>query len=109
RCMESGLRCFTAAAVARMVEHSSRAIEDQRRLSGNMGAFVDLIRQADFWAAQDGAAEVDERHVERALEEREYRSSLVRDRIQMLIDNGSIFIDTTGEEVGQINALSIYD
>ena len=109
QCAESDLNCFSREAVARLVEHSSRMVEDQRRLSANMGAFTDLVRQANFWADQDGAAVVAEKHVERALEEREYRSSLVRDRIQQMIEDGSVFIDTDGVRVGQINALSIYD
>ena len=109
QCAERGLRPFEAGAVARLVEQSSRAVEDQRRLSGNMGMFLDLIRQSDFWAAQDGAAHVAAKHVERTLEEFEYRSSLIRDRMQQMIDDGSLFIDTNGERVGQINALSVYD
>ncbi|RLT27069.1 MAG: ATP-binding protein [Chloroflexi bacterium] len=109
QCDLGGLRPFTAAAVARLVEHSSRTAEDQRRLSANMGAFVDLIRQSDYWAGQDNASEVDAKHVERALEELTYRSALVRDRMQQAIDDGSMFIATDGEVVGQVNALSVFD
>ena len=109
QCDRAGMHCFADAAVARLIEHSSRQVEDQRRLSGNIGALLDLVRQADYWAGQDGSREVRLKHVERALEEREFRSSLVRDRLQHLIDDGTIFIDTEGTKVGQINALSVYD
>lgn len=108
-CEAAGVRCFSKGAVARLVEHSSRMVEDQRRLSASIGAFFDIVRQSDYWAEQEGSPIVEARHVQRALEEREYRSSLVRDRIQQLIDEGTIFIDTQGGEVGQVNALSIYD
>ena len=109
QCERAGMACFSDHAVARLIEHSSRQVEDQRRLSGNIGALVDLVRQADYWAGHDGAAAVLRGHVERALEESEYRSSLVRDRMQELIDDGTVFIDTEGERVGQINALSVYN
>ncbi len=109
QCHVAGMRRFRDEAAARMIEQASRRVEDQRRLSGNMGALLDLARQADFWAGQDGAEEVLRRHVDRALEEREYRSSLVRDRMQQMIDDGSIYIDTEGGKVGQINALSVYN
>ena len=109
QCHVAGMRRFRDDAAARMIEQASRRVEDQRRLSGNMGALLDLARQADFWAGQDGAQEVLRRHVDRALEEREYRSSLVRDRMQQMIDEGSIYIDTEGGKVGQINALSVYN
>jgi predicted ATP-dependent protease len=106
---QNALRPFRADAVARLVEHASRVVEDQRRLSANMGVFGDIIRQADFWAGQDGSLDVQARHVERALEEHEYRSALLRDRMQQLIDDGSLYIATDGEAIGQINALSVYD
>ena len=109
QCDRAGLTCFSDRAVARLIEHSSRLVEDQRRLSGNMGALLDLVRQADYWASQDGSGVAHLRHVERALEEGAYRSSLVRDRMQQLIDEGTVFIDTEGEQVGQINALSVYN
>ena len=109
QCDRGGMRCFEAGAVGRMIEHSSRMVGDQRRLSGNMSELVDLIRQADFWAAQHGDDVVQTKHVEQALEERDFRSSLVRDRLQLMIDDGTLFIDTAGSEVGQINALSVYD
>ena len=108
-CDASGMSCLTNTAVARLIEHSSRMVEDQRRMSANMGAFFDVVRQADFWAHEDGAAAVGPQHVERALEERDFRSALVRDRIQQMIEDGSLFIDTEGAKVGQINALSVYD
>ncbi len=109
QCEQASLRHFTNDGVARLVEHSSRIVEDQRRLSANMGTFVDIIRQSDYWAAQDGATVVEAKHVGRALAELEYRSSLVRDRMQQMIVDGSMFITTTGAVVGQVNGLSVYD
>ena len=109
QCERGGLRCFDAAAIGRLVEHSSRMVDDQDRLSANMGGFLDVIRQADYWAGVDGAAVVTVEHVNRALEEAVYRSALIRDRIQEAIQDGSIHVETSGERVGQINALSVYD
>ncbi|MDP2327998.1 MAG: ATP-binding protein, partial [Dehalococcoidia bacterium] len=54
----SGLRPFTGGAVGRLIEHSSRMVEDRRRLSANMSEFLDLVRQADYWAAMHGAPQV---------------------------------------------------
>ncbi|MPZ98130.1 MAG: AAA family ATPase [Dehalococcoidia bacterium] len=109
RCAQEGLKCFSAGAVARLVEHSSRMVEDRTKLSANLGSFLDIVRQADYWAGVDGDTTVDARHVGRALEERTYRSALVRDRIAEAIADGDIYVETHGERVGQINALSVYD
>lgn len=108
-CERRGLRAFSRAAVCRLVEHSSRMVEDQRRLSANMSGFLDVVRQADYWAGQDGDRHVHERHVLRALDERTYRSSLIAERILDAMNEGTITVVTQGEMVGQINALSVYD
>ncbi len=108
-CERRGLRPFTRAAVCRLIEHSSRMVEDQRRLSANMAGFLDVVRQADYWAGHDGEPLAHERHVLRALEERTYRSSLIAERILEAMQEGTITVATEGERIGQINALSVYD
>ena len=108
-CDRSGLRPFSRVAVGRLIEYSSRMVDEQRKLSANIAAFLDVVRQADYWAREAGAQVVDGAHVDRALEERVYRSSLVRERIIEAMNDGQIYIATEGAVVGQINALSVYD
>ncbi len=105
----AGLLPFTRAAICRMVEHSSRMVEDKRRLSANIAGYLDVVRQADYWARHQGDSQVHERHVLRALDERVYRSSLIADRVLEAMEDGTIHVETQGERVGQINALSVYD
>jgi len=109
QCDRGGMRCLEAGAVARLVEHSSRMVEDQKRLSANLSTLLDLVRQADYWAGLDGAEAVTTKHVDRALDEAIYRSALVRDRIQEMIQEGTVRVETDDTVVGQINALSVYD
>jgi predicted ATP-dependent protease len=109
QCDRGGMRCLEAGAVARLVEHSSRMVDDQKRLSANLSTLLDLVRQADYWAGLDGADAVSVKHVNRALDEAVYRSALVRDRIQEMIQEGTIHVETDDSVVGQINALSVYD
>lgn len=109
QCVREDMRCFSAAAVAALIEYSSRMVEDQTRLSANLGDFLDVVRQAEYWAAAEQSNSVEARHVERALEERIYRSSLIRDRIKDAIDRGEIYVDVESQQVGQINALAVYD
>jgi ATP-dependent Lon protease len=47
-------------------------------------------------------------HVEKAIEEWTERVSLAEDKIQEMIEDGIIMIDSEGEVVGQINGLSVY-
>ncbi len=108
-CERGSLRCFSRSGVARLIDHASRMVEDQRKLSANMGGFLDVVRQADFWAAHDGADVIDRAHVDRALEEAVHRSALIRDRLLEAMSDGTIYVETDAEVVGQINALSTYD
>jgi ATP-dependent Lon protease len=43
------------------------------------------------------------------LDERIYRVKLVEEKIQEMIHNGTIMIDTEGTQIGQVNGLSVYD
>jgi len=66
-----------------------------------------VIREANYYASQEEVQYVTETHVGRAIEERFYRSSLIRDRIQEMITRDQIKIDVTDEKVGQVNGLSV--
>jgi len=105
----AGLRHFDREAVARLVEHGARLREDQGKLSTRLLDISDVVSEASFWAAQAGREVVAREDVERAIEKREYRSSLLEERIRELIAEGTIRIDTDGARVGQVNGLSILD
>jgi lon-related putative ATP-dependent protease len=104
---EHGLRAFDRSAVARVVDRAARLVGDSDRLSVLTRSVRNLLCEADHWAGEDGAEAVAARHVDRAVEEWTYRSSRVRDRIQEEIERGTIYIDTEGSHVGQVNGLSV--
>ena len=108
-CQRDGLRHFDRSAVAKVVEHGSRVVEDQEKLSARFGRLRDLIVEADYWAGQAGADLVSATHVERAIGEREYRLNLVEERIRELIQRGTIMLDVSGAVAGQVNGLSVLD
>lgn len=99
--------CLDCSAAARLIEHSSRLADDQDKLSTHFAEVADLIREANFWAAQDGASYIENIHIRKAIEERVYRSNLIQERIQELVQRGTLLIDTEGERVGQINGLAV--
>jgi ATP-dependent Lon protease len=47
--------------------------------------------------------------VEKAIQKRIHRVNLVEDKIQEMIDDGMIMIDSDGAVVGQVNGLSVYN
>jgi lon-related putative ATP-dependent protease len=102
-----GLRHFSRDGAAKMLEYASRRADHKGKLSTEFGNISDVIREANFWAADDGAEQVEARHVSRALEEKVYRSNLIKEKIQELIREGTILIDTTESRAGQVNGLSV--
>jgi len=101
------LKSLDRGAMARVVEHGARLAGDAEKLSTHMGSIVDLVREADFWAGEDGAAVVGAAHVQRAIDARIYRVDRVRERIQEEIQRGTLLVETDGERVGQINGLAV--
>lgn len=106
-CCRERLRHMDAGAVAKVIEHSSRLAEDQEKLSTRFIEISDIMREANHYASSAGSSLVTRGEVEKAIEERIYRSNLVQERINDLIAKGVLCIDTEGEVVGQVNGLAV--
>ncbi len=107
RCTESGLLPFDVSGVARIVEHASELSGDQQKLSCRFSTLSALIKEASYWAEEDAAAAVTSNHVKTALEKRDSRSNRIEEKIQEMIERNHILVDTTGEQVGQVNGLAV--
>ena len=103
------LRPFDQRAMASLIEFGVRLSGRQNKLSTRFNIIADVIREANYWAGQVGATIVSSQHVKKAIDERIYRVKLVEDKIQEMIDEGTLMIDTKGAVVGQVNGLSVYD
>ncbi len=103
------LRHFDREALASLVEFGVRLSGSQKKLSTRFNVLADVIREANYWADQDVSPIVKAKHVLKAIEERIYRVKLLEDKVQEMITDGVIIIDTEGAVVGQVNGLSVYD
>jgi lon-related putative ATP-dependent protease len=106
-CQEEGLSHFSRSGVAKVVEHSAREVSHQGKLATKFGDIVDLIREASYWSAKNGNNLVEGQDVAQAIDERIYRANKLEERIQEMIEEGTILIDTKGEIPGQVNGISI--
>lgn len=101
------LRPMAPQAVSRIIEHASRLVSDNEKVSTHIQKVTDLLREADFWTAQNGKKIIDYASVEHAIEQQYYRAGRLRDRIREEMVRKNIFIDTEGSKVGQVNGLSV--
>jgi lon-related putative ATP-dependent protease len=98
---------FDSGASARVVEEAARWAGDSEKLSANTRNLGDLLREASHWATQAGAEAVQPGHVEKAIEQRDYRLGRSRELVQESIHRGLHLIDTSGAVTGQVNGLSV--
>ncbi|MDW7650174.1 MAG: ATP-binding protein [Bacillota bacterium] len=101
------VRHFDRTAVAKLVEYSSRLADHQKKLSTRFNEIVEIIYEADAWAEMAGKEIVSNEHVKKAIDEKVYRSDKYEQKLQELMDEGTILLDMDGEKVGQVNGLSV--
>lgn len=101
------LRHCEKDAVARLIEHSSRLAGDAEKLSAQVTAAADILREADYLASQAGRNVVTRADIDEAIHAEIHRSDRIRQRLQEATLRNTIYIDTTGAKVGQVNGLSI--
>ena len=103
-----GLRPLDPGGVARIIEHSSRIIEDGRKLSIQMNHITDLMREADYWAGKADREVMTNEDVSKAIDAEIFRSDRIKERTQEQIYRETLLIDTDGKQTGQVNGLSVY-
>jgi ATP-dependent Lon protease len=108
-CDEDKLKPFDKTGIAAVVEYGVRITGRQKKLSTRFYLIADLLREANYWAEKDGSDMVKEKHVDKAIEKKIYRLNLIEEKIQEMIDDGMIMIDSDGAVVGQVNGLSVYN
>ena len=106
-CKEENLMAFAPSGVARIIEQSSRMVSHQKKLATTFRDVMDLIRQSSYWAGKNGNKFVQGEDVKKAVDEQIYRSNQLEERLQEMIDEGTILIDTEGEIVGQVNGIAV--
>jgi ATP-dependent Lon protease len=107
-CDREELVAFEPSAVCEVIEYGVRLAGRQNKLSTRFSMLADVLREASYWAQQVHATRVTGDHVRKAIDERIERVKLIEEKIQEMIIDGSIMIDTSGAAVGQINGLSVY-
>lgn len=109
RIEQENLRPFDRKAIARVIERSARVADDSERLSTLMRTMTDLLRESDYWAGKEGRETVTAEDVQRAIDAEIRRSDRIRERMHENILRETILIDTDGEAVAQVNALTVVD
>ena len=98
---------FDRDAVARVIERAARFVSDADRLSAGLREIVDLLQEADQLAAGSGKTTVTAAEVQNAIDAQFRRGDRIYRRLQEEIGRKTIRIETDGEQIGQVNGLSV--
>jgi lon-related putative ATP-dependent protease len=108
-CEEEDLLEIDNRGLARIIEYSSELVGNQRKMSLKLPEIKDLVIEANFWAKERHKKCIEAFDVERAIDEKAQRSNLIETKLQEMIDDKTLHIQTRGRVIGQLNGLTIYD
>ncbi len=106
---EESLLPFDKSGIGAVLEFAVRHAGRKKKISTRFADVADVLREASYWARKAGSSLVKGEHVDKAIEEKIFRSRMLEDKIHEWIADGLILVDTDGKKVGVVNGLSVYD
>ena len=100
---------FDVSAICVIIEYSSRSASRQDKLSTRFNYLAEILVEAYTWAKLENATIITANHVRKAIYEKEQRMRLYEEKLDEMLDEEVIMIDTEGSEIGQINGLAVLD
>lgn len=105
---KKNIKALDREAVARVIDHCSRLVEDSEKISLNLQNVIELLEEADHWADQKNQSVIRHDHVQYAIDSQTFRLDHHQQLLYDEIKRDIVLINTEGEAVGQINALTTY-
>lgn len=106
---ENNLKNLDVKAILKIIHEMSRMAENQNKITAEFGIIKELLLESNKLAELENLDYIDENIIDRTIKFRNQRVNLYEDKInKMLLDN-SILINTSGKSIGQINVLAVID
>ncbi|MDU1540329.1 MAG: AAA family ATPase [Paeniclostridium sordellii] len=106
QCKEHNLKHFDKSAIERILEYSARLSDDKTKLTARFNKIIDLIYESETLSDHDSKY-VTKQDVEKAIVQKNYRSSKYEEKLNEMFKDETLLIDITKEKVGQINGLAV--
>jgi lon-related putative ATP-dependent protease len=104
---QENLKHLDRTGIARLMEESARHAGDSDRLSADIRQTTDLMREAHYWASQNGKELIGAEEVQQAIDGGIRRASRYRDRMHEEMLRNTLVVETSGARVGQVNGLAV--
>ena len=94
-------------AMAKIVEFSSGLANDKNKISTQFNEMSQIVAEASAWAMMDKKKIITKDYIQKALDERIDRIKKYDSKYIEMIKENTLLISTDGDEVGQINGLTV--
>lgn len=101
------LLAFDNSAFASLLDYLSEQAEDQQELSLHGDRLAQVLLEANRHAKLAGASVVTRAHVGQAIGDMQHRSGYLRQLFWQELEKGQQLISTSGQAIGQVNALTV--
>jgi predicted ATP-dependent protease len=108
-CQRRALPHFSASAVADLIEETHREADDQHRQSAIFAHVEALVVESAAVARQQGRVRVERADVQQAKRARLHRHDYPEQRLQETIVDGERLLQVSGEQLAQVNGLTVMD
>ncbi|MCB1124333.1 MAG: AAA family ATPase, partial [Verrucomicrobiae bacterium] len=108
-CQDEKLLPVSNDALAKIFEYGHRLAGHQHKMTTQLDEIADILREANFYAQRDVHQSISAEFIQEAIREKKYRSNLIQEKIQEMIEEGIINIELEGRKTGQVNGLSVMD
>jgi len=108
-CRNEKLRPVDKDGVAALLEFGSRLVESQKKVTLQFNQICNVLIEADTLASDVGVDVIGRQQIEEAVRQREFRLSLLEEKVREDILEKSIFIDASGERTGAVNGIAVYE
>ncbi|MGM0370175.1 MAG: Lon protease family protein, partial [Bacillota bacterium] len=109
KCKQEELLELDINAVERLIEYAVRLARNQGKLVANYNLITNLLKEANLIAHNNGQELITTPDLEKVIDNRTYWSGKYETRLYDLYETNKLLINTTGEQVGVVNGLSIVD
>lgn len=108
-CADEKLKTLTPEAAGRVIEQAVRVAGHQNKLTARIGDMADLVREANYWAAQEQSRLIEKSHIQKAIEAHADREGFLQTKMIEDILENRVTIETEGEVLGQANAMTVIE
>ena len=100
---------LSPSGAASLMEYSARLAGSKNKLSLKIEKLLDLAKEASFYAKEAGKDQIEAEDIDRALEEKIFRSNLPEEIYDELVEDGTLIINPTGKATGQCYGLAVVE